>query len=88
MRPVDRGAFKTPSLRNVPLTWPYFHDGSARTLDDAIEFYDDGGGPNPNLDPRVQPLHLTESERHDLRAFLEALTGTLPKIAAPKRPRR
>lgn len=88
MRPVDRGAFKTPSLRNVALTWPYFHDGSARSLDDVIEFYDDGGGPNPNLDPRVQPLDLTERERHDLRAFLEALTGTLPKIKAPALPRR
>jgi len=86
--PADRGAFKTPSLRNVALTWPYFHDGSARTLDDVIEVYDEGGVGNPNLDPRVRPLNLTEAERKDLRAFLEALTGTLPKVAVPTLPGR
>lgn len=86
--PSDRGAFKTPTLRNVALTWPYFHDGSAKTLDDAIATYDAGGLANPNLDAVVVPLHLTEAERKDLRAFLEALTGTLPKIATPRLPGR
>lgn len=83
--PTDRGRFKTPSLRNVALTWPYFHDGSAKALDDVIAFYDKGGEPNANLDPRVRPLGLTSAERNDLRAFLESLTGTMPKIATPKR---
>lgn len=86
--PADRGRFKTPGLRNVALTWPYFHDGSARTLDDVIEVYDDGGVPNPNLDQRVQPLKLTEAERKALRAFLESLTGTMPDIPMPKLPAR
>ncbi len=85
-RPEDRGRFKTPTLRNVALTWPYLHDGSAETLDEVIEFYDDGGILNPNLDPRIMKLHLTETERHDLRAFLESLTGTLPRIDTPRLP--
>jgi cytochrome c peroxidase len=85
-KPEDRGRFKTPSLRNVALTWPYLHDGSAANLDDVIEFYDEGGVTNPNLDQRIMRLHLTEAERHDLRAFLESLTGTLPQIEAPRLP--
>ena len=70
------GAFKTPGLRNVALTWPYFHDGSAPTLEAVIDLYDQGGVPNPNLDPRLRPLGLTPEEKRELRAFLEALTGT------------
>jgi cytochrome c peroxidase len=76
---ADRGRFRTPGLRNVALTWPYFHDGSARTLDDVIALYDRGGVPNPDLDPRIMPLGLTHAERRDLRAFLESLTGTIPR---------
>lgn len=78
--PEDRGQFKTPSLRNVALTWPYFHDGSAPTLDAVIDFYDRGGLPNEDQDPRISPLELTPEEKRDLKAFLEALTGTLPRI--------
>ena len=48
---ADRGAFKTPALRNVALTAPYMHDGSMKTLREVIEFYRDGGRANPNLDP-------------------------------------
>jgi cytochrome c peroxidase len=84
--PQDRGRFKTPTLRNVALTWPYFHDGSARSLDDVLEFYDRGGQPNGNLDSVVRPLRLTDGEQADLKAFLEALTGTLPAIAKPALP--
>jgi len=83
---ADRGRFKTPGLRNVALTWPYLHDGSAKSLDDVIELYNKGGVANPNLDPRVRPLNLTPGEKADLRAFLEALTGPLPKIAKPALP--
>jgi cytochrome c peroxidase len=81
--PKDRGRFKTPSLRNVALTWPYMHDGSVRSLADVVEFYDGGGVPNPTLDVFVMPLELTDDERKDLVAFLEALTGSLPKIDRP-----
>ena len=84
--PADRGKFKTPTLRNVALTWPYLHDGSAPRLADVIELYDRGGVPNPTLDPRIKPLGLTDAEQASLVAFLESLTGTLPKIHRPELP--
>ncbi len=83
---ADRGKFKTPGLRNVALTWPYLHDGSAKSLEDVIEFYNKGGVPNANLDPRVRPLNLTPAEKAELKAFLEALNSPLPKIAKPALP--
>ncbi len=79
----DKGAFKTPGLRNVELTFPYLHDGSEKTLEDVVEFYNRGGVPNPHLDPLMLPLQLTASEKADLVAFLKALTGTQPVIAEP-----
>jgi cytochrome c peroxidase len=85
--PADRGKFKTPMLRNVALTYPYLHDGSAKTLADVVALYDRGGVPNPNLDPNVRPLNLTPKEEADLVTFLEALTGPLPNIAPPTLPR-
>jgi cytochrome c peroxidase len=85
--PRDRGRFKTPTLRNVALTWPYMHDGSLRTLADVVAFYNRGGVPNPNLDIFVMPLELTADQERDLVAFLEALTGTLPVIERPAQPR-
>lgn len=84
--PRDRGRFKTPSLRNVALTWPYMHDGSVATLAEVVAFYDRGGIPNPNLDIFIMPLELTEAEQGDLVTFLEALTGTLPAIERPALP--
>ena len=76
-RPQDRGAFKTPTLRDVALTPPYMHDGSLRTLEDVIDDYDKGGTPNPNLDPEISELRLTDKEKAALVAFLKALTGKL-----------
>lgn len=73
--PADLAAFKTPPLREVARTGPYMHDGSLETLDDVIDFYDDGGKENPDLDFDMQPLHLTDEEKADLAAFLEALNG-------------
>ncbi|MFZ1376706.1 MAG: cytochrome c peroxidase [Geothrix sp.] len=86
--PEDRGRFKTPGLRNVALTWPYFHDGSAASLEEVIDFYDRGGEPNGNLDPRIRPLGLTPGEKRDLKAFLEALTGMTPVVRVPALPRQ
>jgi cytochrome c peroxidase len=83
---ADRGKFKTPGLRNVALTYPYLHDGSAKTLREVIDLYDRGGVPNPNLDPLMLPLRLTERERQDLVAFLESLTGSLPVVETPALP--
>jgi cytochrome c peroxidase len=72
----DWGAFKTPSLRNVALTAPYFHDGSAATLMQVIEFYERGGKRNQYLDKAIRPLVLTLEEKQDLIAFLESLTSS------------
>ena len=71
----DRGLFRTASLRDVALTAPYMHDGSRETLMDVVDFYDDGGGPNPNLDREVRPLQLSAAEKRALVAFLRSLTG-------------
>lgn len=73
--PKDIGAFKTPGLRNVALTAPYMHDGSQKTLDEVIEFYDKGGEDNPYLDGGIRPLKLTAQEQTDLVEFLKALTS-------------
>ena len=79
-RPEDRGKFRTPGLREVGRTAPYMHDGSLPTLEDVVRFYERGGEPIPNLDPEIRPFELTESERADLVAFLEALGG---RVVAP-----
>lgn len=72
------GSFKTPSLRNVELTGPYFHNGGKATLMQVIDFYNRGGDFGrenaPITDPTVKPLGLTESEKQDLVAFLLSLT--------------
>jgi cytochrome c peroxidase len=72
----DWGRFRTPTLRNVALTAPYFHDGSAATLADVIELYDKGGNANRNLDPALRPLKLSPQEKQDLVRFLESLTSS------------
>lgn len=75
-RAYDRGAFKTPTLRDVARTAPYMHDGSVATLEEVIEFYDRGGRGNPFLDANIGPLRLTAEEKRALIAFLRALTGS------------
>jgi cytochrome c peroxidase len=75
-READRGAFRTPSLRNIAETAPYMHDGSLKSLKEVVDFYVGGGNANPQLDPLLQPLtSFTREERSDLVAFLESLTG-------------
>jgi cytochrome c peroxidase len=82
---ADRGAFKTPSLRNIALTAPYMHDGSLATLKDVVDFYVGGGNSNPHLDKDLRPLEsLTRRERDALVAFMESLTGEIPpEVGAP-----
>ena len=67
------GAFKTPTLREVACTAPYMHDGSLRTLDDVIDFYDRGGHANANPDGEIQPLRLDAEEKRSLVVLLSAL---------------
>lgn len=76
-KPYHLGAFKTPTLREIDRTAPYMHDGSLKTLEDVVEYYDRGGNPNPHLDELIQPLHLTAAEKRALVVFLRTLTGTI-----------
>lgn len=73
--PADRGAFKTPTLREAVRTAPYMHDGSLPTLDAVIDYYDRGGNANPDLDNLIQPLRLSVDEKRALIAFLRSLSG-------------
>ena len=82
----DKGAFKTPTLRSILETAPYMHDGVFLSLDEVIEFLDKGGRANPSLSPLMKPLGLTQEEKADLLAFLEALTGAPLKIEPPQLP--
>ena len=85
--PNDWGAFKVPTLRQVRQTGPYMHDGSLKTLKDVVEYYDQGGIPNLNLDSLMRPLHLSSEEKHHLVLFLKSLNGEgfpdMPKAAIP-----
>jgi len=78
---ADKGAFKTPTLRNVSKTAPYMHDGSLKTLRQVVDFYAGGGNSNDHLDKDIKSLNLSASERDDLVAFLESLTGEMPPDA-------
>jgi len=86
---ADRGAFKTPSLRNIALTTPYMHDGSLKTLKEVVDYYIGGGNSNPHLDPQLKVLTPTTETGEvnwsgaDLEAFLEALTGEIPPNVGP-----
>jgi cytochrome c peroxidase len=82
----DKGAFKTPTIRNVALSAPYMHDGSQRTLEEVVEWYNKGGHPNPWLDEKVKPLKLSEQDKKDLVAFMNACTGEFPKINVSRLP--
>ena len=73
----DRGAFKTPTVREIARTAPYMHDGSLVSLDEVVDYYDRGGNSNPGLDPELRPLKLTASEKHSLVAFLHTLSGAV-----------
>lgn len=73
--PKDWGTFKTPTLREIERTAPYMHDGSMKTLEEVVDFYDKGGIPNKNLDDRMKKLNLTDTDKKDLVAFLKALSG-------------
>jgi cytochrome c peroxidase len=81
----DIASFKTPNLRNVLVTGPYFHDGSQVTLWDVIDHYNKGAGlQNPYLDEDIQPLALKETDIDDLVAFLASLTSDDYKKPAVK----
>ena len=72
--PQDRGLFKTPSLRNVAVTFPYMHDGSLSTLEEVVAHYNSGGFSHPNKSKKLTPLFLSKIEQAELVQFLESLT--------------
>jgi cytochrome c peroxidase len=72
---LDKGKFKTPSLRNVALTAPYMHDGRFQTLHEVIEYYERGGSQNIFLDGKIRPFSLAQGERDAIVEFLKSLTG-------------
>ena len=83
----EKGAFKTPTLRNVALSPPYMHDGSQKTLEEVVEWYNKGGHKNPWLSDKMKPLNLTKQEAADVVAFMkEGLSGTFPKVQRERLP--
>lgn len=79
----DRGAFKTPALRDVSRHAPYMHDGSLATLRDVVEFYNRGGIDNPWRSGRIGPLGLSPADVDDLVAFLRTLDSRATPMQAP-----
>jgi len=82
--PSDMGAFKTPTIRDAARRAPYLHDGSEKTLESVIDFYDRGGGQDRNLDPLMVPLGLSPHEKQALVAFIKALNSLNPEVADVK----
>lgn len=72
--PEDNGKFKVPSLRNISMTAPYMHDGSVSTLEEVVDFFNEGGLNHENKDERIQPLNLSTDQKQALVAFLHTLT--------------
>lgn len=73
---ADRGAFKTPTLRSIELSGPYFHDGSAATLREAVAYMAGSGKPDPNKSPLLTDKRLSAAEIDQIVAFLKTLTST------------
>lgn len=83
---VTKGAFKTPTLRNIEQTAPYMHNGAYTTLEEVIDHYVRGGDIKSNLSPNFKKAELSESEKSELLAFLKTLTGEPIKITYPDLP--
>lgn len=82
----DKGAFKTPTLRNIVQSGPYMHDGSQKTLEEVVEWYAKGGHPNPYLSDKIKKLDLTAQDKRDLVEFMKSLTGPFPTIETGRLP--
>ena len=80
---TDKGAFLTPTLRDIANTGPYMHDGSMKTLKQVVDFYAGHGNSNPYLDKEIQAIHLSGQDRADLVEFLKALTCEMPANVGP-----
>lgn len=83
------GKFRVPSLRYTKYTAPYMHNGMIETLEDVIEFYNQGGGENEFAETKselIKPLGLNDDEKADLLAFLESLSGERIVMEEPELP--
>lgn len=86
MKDEDRGAFKTPTVRNVVQSAPYMHDGSQKTLEEVVNWYAKGGHPNPHLSNKIKELKLSDQDKSDLVEFMKGLTGEFPKVRTDRLP--
>ncbi|MBN2328934.1 MAG: c-type cytochrome [Candidatus Omnitrophica bacterium] len=87
--PTDKGSYRVPHLRNLKNTSPYLHDGSAKTIEEAVRFMAKGGIDNANLNPlfrAIKAQKITDDQIKKITAFLESLTGEYPIIEEPKLP--
>lgn len=80
---ADKGKFRTPMLREVGQTGPYMHNGIFTTLEEVVQFYNDGGGDGQNRSALLRPLRLSQGEMDDLVAFLMSLTGDEILVETP-----
>lgn len=87
-RPVQalKGAFKTPTLRDISLTAPYMHNGAYATLEEVVDHYARGGDVKDNLSPNMKPLDLSDAEKHDLVELMRSLTSAPQVVVVPKLP--
>ena len=87
-RPIKalKGAFKTPTLRDIALTSPYMHNGAYSTLEEVVDHYARGGDVRDNLSPNMQPLDLNAAEKADLVEFMRALTSAPQVVTVPNLP--
>lgn len=85
-RDEDKAKFRTPPLRYIRYTAPYMHNGVFATLREVIDFYDRGGGDDPNKSSRLRPLSLTGEEKSDLLTFLDSFSGKEIRIPIPELP--
>lgn len=85
----DKGAFKTPTLREIARTAPYMHDGSMKTLEEVVAHYNKGGTPHDQLDEEIFPLKLTPEQVADLVAFMKdgLASASYPAHTAPELPK-
>ncbi|MEJ2180437.1 MAG: cytochrome c peroxidase [Gammaproteobacteria bacterium] len=83
---VMKGAFKTPTLREITRTAPYMHNGEYQTLEEVIEHYVKGGLDKSNLSPDMKPVRLTQQEKSDLVDFLKTLSEPSNAITVPVLP--
>jgi cytochrome c peroxidase len=82
----DKGAFKTPGLRHITRSAPYMHDGSKKTLEEVMDFYNRGGDVAENKSAFITPLELSKEEKNNLVEFMKTLEGEPIIVSFPEFP--